>query len=487
MRRYEDLRKSQLVAIDAMIRLNSVMLGMGMGLGKTAAALTAIRHLLDIFEVRHVLVIAPLLVAEETWPAEIEAWKHTSVLEYEVLTGNAERREQRALRLPELSIINTENVDWLVEFWGEKWPYDMVVIDEISRFKNPAKRTKPTKTAVQRIIDETMKSLPKGTPPREVEAHVKTALKKAPRNPTRFGYMCRVRQYIDRIVGLTGTMAPNGLLDIWSQFYLMDRGERLGSSYHMYRTNYFVSDYMGFKYTPRPGAFEQIAEKIKDITVSMRTEDYVDMPPVLHNVLKVKLPKKVMDQYRKFEKTLLLEDYDIEAVNNGVLTNKLLQLANGSVYDEEGNIIEIHDLKLDMLERVVEEAAGAPVLVAYYFEFDLLKLKKRFPKAEVIGEGENVVKRWNAGQIQMLLAHPQSAGHGLNLQYGGNITVWYGLCWSLEYYQQLNKRLHRPGQKETVIIHHIVAEGTADERVMAVLPEKDATQSALVEATLYRK
>jgi SNF2 family DNA or RNA helicase len=218
----------------------------------------------------------------------------------------------------------------------------------------------------------------------------------------------------------------------------------------------------------------------------MKTEDYADMPPVLHNVLKVRLPKKVMDQYRKFEKTLLLEEHDIEAVNNGVLTGKLLQLANGSVYDENGDAIEVHSLKMDALDRVIEEAAGAPVLVAYSYQFDLEKLRKKYPHAEVVGEAPNLQKRWNNKEISILLAHPQSAGHGLNLQYGGHVTVWYGLCWSLEYYQQLNKRLHRPGQTETVIIHHIVAEGTVDDRVMAVLPEKDATQNALVEATLYR-
>lgn len=462
------------------------MFSMGMGLGKTGTALTVARDLLDTFQVCRILVIAPLLVAEETWPEEIETWEHTSVLDYEVLTGPPERRESRARRLAEISIINTENVNWLVDFWGDDWPYDMVIIDEISRFKNPSKKTKPTKVAVQRIIDETMRSLPKGATPAQVEAAVEKAVKKAPRHPTRFGALCKVRRRIDRVIGLTGTMAPNGLLDIWSQFYLLDMGERLFSSYSQYRTRYFESDYMGFKYTLRPGAFEQIVERIGDITISMKTEDYVDMPPVLHNVVKVRLPDKVMKQYKKFEKTLLLEEHDIEAVNNGVLTGKLLQLANGSVYDEDGSPIEIHSLKLDALDRVIEEANGAPVLVAYSFQFDLEKLRKRYPKAEVVGEAPNLQKRWNNGEISILLAHPQSAGHGLNLQYGGCITVWYGLCWSLEYYQQLNKRLHRPGQKETVVIHHIVAEGTVDERVMAILPEKDATQDALVEATKYR-
>lgn len=484
-REYEELRQIQHVAAQFIIDNPACMLGLGMGIGKTASALTAIRYLLDTFQVTHVLVIAPLLVAEETWPEEIETWQHTQVLEYEVLTGPADRRESRTRRLAEISIINTENVGWLVEFWGDDWPYDMVVGDEFSRYKNPSKRTKPTKKAIEKIVNETMANQPKGTAPEDIEVAVAKAVKKAPRNPTRFGALCSVRGHIDRVVGLTGTMAPNGLLDIWSQYYLLDQGQRLFTSFNQYRSRYFEGDYMGFKYALRPGSFEAIVEKIKDITLSMKTEDHVDLPPVIHNVIKVKLPPKVMAQYRKFEKTMLLEEHDIEAVNNGVLTGKMLQLANGSVYDEEGNVIQIHDKKLEALDSVIEEAAGAPVLVAYSYQFDLEKLRKKYPKAEVVGEAPNLQKRWNNGEISILLAHPASAGHGLNLQYGGCITVWYGLNWSLELYQQLNKRLHRPGQTETVIIHHIVAEGTVDERVMDVLPEKDATQDALVEATKY--
>lgn len=485
MRRRDDLRFHQRIAADIAFKKPAVMLGMAMGCGKTAVSLTAIRDLLDTFQITHALIIAPLLVAEETWPEEIDAWEHTSGLDYEVLTGTPERRENRARRLPEVSIINTENVTWLVDFWGDDWPYDMVVIDEVSRFKNPSKRTKPTKVAIQKIIDATMQSLPADMPPEQVEAYVGAAVKKAPRNLTRFGALCKVRKHIDRMLTLTGTMAPNGLLDIWSQYYLLDQGARLGSSYSAYRTRFFDSDYNGFKYTLRPGAFNQIVERIQDITVSMKTEDYVDLPPVLYNTVKVRLPPKVMKQYRDFERTMVMEEHDIEAVNNGVLTGKLLQLANGAAYLEDGKFVEIHSMKLEALDHVIEEANGAPVLVAYSFQFDLEKLRKRYPKAEVVGEAKNLQKRWNNGEIPILLAHPASAGHGLNLQYGGCITVWYGLNWSLELYQQLNKRLHRPGQKETVVIHHIIAEGTVDERVMQVLPEKDATQDALVEATKY--
>jgi len=487
MRKYEGLRRIQHVGINMILDNPSAMLGLQMAFGKTAITLTAIRHLLDTFQVRHVLVIAPLLVAEETWPEEIEVWEHTCVLDYEVLTGPPERREQRTRRLPELSIINVENLTWLVDFWGDDFPYDMLVIDESSKFKNHAKRTKPTKIAVQKIIDATIKALPRDLHPDEIEKAVKKAVKKAPRYPTRFGALCSARKHVDRVVTLTGTMAPNGMLDIWSQYYLLDMGERLYSSFHQYRTRWFQSDYNGYKYSLRPGAFEQIVKRIQDITLTLKTEDYVDMPPLVHKTVKVRLPDKVMKQYKKFEKTLLLEEHDIEAVNRGVLTGKCLQLANGSVYDEDGNPIEIHSLKLEALDQIIEDAQGEPVLVAYSYQFDLEKLRKRYQHAEVIGEGENVIKRWNNKEIPILLAHPQSAGHGLNLQYGGCITVWYGLCWSLEYYQQLNKRLHRPGQVETVVIIHIVAEGTVDERVMAVLPEKDATQDALIEATKYRE
>lgn len=508
------LRNGQLAAIDAITTQPGTMLSLGMAIGKTVISLTAIRHMLDTFQIRHFLVVAPLLVAEETWPNELESWEHTACLSYEVLTGPPDRREQRAKRLPEISIINTENLPWLIEFWGDDWPYDGVVLDEVSRFKNPATKTVPTKKAVQAAIDLALVNLfmglnqkqiaqimaayaknpdldddgklPHGFTRQQVVAAIDKAMKRAKRNPTRFGYLRKVRKHIDWIIGLTGTLAPNGLLDIWAPYYLIDQGQRLGDTFHSYRSRYFESDYLGFKYNLRPGSFEQIVERIKDITISMRTEDYAELPEVMHSIRSVHLPPKVMEQYRKFEKTLLLEAYDIEAVNNGVLTGKLLQLASGGIYDEDGQAIEVHSLKLDALDSIIEEANGAPVIVAYNYDFDLVKLKKKYPKAEVAGEKAGLEKRWNAGEIPILLAHPQSVSYGLNLQYGGYITVWYSLCWSLEYYQQLNTRLRRPGQKETVIIHHIVAHGTVDDRVMEVLPEKAATQDALVEATLFR-
>lgn len=485
IRKRSDLRASQRKISKGIIENPSYMVAAAMGVGKTGATLDALRQLLDWLVVERVLIIAPLLVAEEVWPEEIEAWEHTRCFEYEVLTGPPDRREQRARRLPELSIINRENVPWLVELWGDDWPYDMVCVDEMSSYKNSKRRNNPTKVVIEQTIAETMRLQPKGAEPEAIEAAVAKALGKLKGELTRFGQLCKVRKYIDRFIGLTGTPAPNGMEDLWSQYFLLDQGQRLFSSITKFRTRWFQKDYNGFKYTLCNGSFEAIVKAISDITVSMKTEDFTDMPDIVYNTITVKLPPKVMKDYKKFERTLKMDEHDIEAVNSGVLTGKLLQLANGSVYDNDGNVVEIHSLKLDALDRIIEEAAGAPVLVAYSYQFDLAKLKKKYPKAEVVGESKNLTKRWNNGEISILLAHPQAAGHGLNLQYGGCITVWYGLCWSLEYYQQLNKRLHRPGQKETVFIHHIVAEGTMDEVVMEVLPEKDATQDALIEATKW--
>lgn len=485
LRKREEMRLSQHKISDDIVRCPELMVAAAMGVGKTGGALDGFRKLLDWLVVRHILVIAPLLVAEEVWPEEIEIWEHTRCFDYEVLTGDPVRREQRARRLPELSIINRENVQWLVELWGDDWPYDMVCVDEMSSFKNSLRRNNPTKKALEEVISTTMASLPKGTPVVEVEKAVTKAVGKVKGNLTRFGELCRVRKYIDRFIGLTGTPTPNGAEDLWSQYFLLDQGHRLFSSITKYRTRWFQKSFDGFKYTLCHGAFEAIIEKVSDITVSMKTEDFTDMPDIVYNVVKVKLPPKVLKQYKHLAAKFELEEHDVEAVNSGVLTGKLLQLANGSIYNSDEEAVEFHSVKLDALDIIIAEAAGAPVLVAYSYQFDLAKLRKKYPQAEVVGEGKNLSKRWNNGEISILLAHPQSAGHGLNLQYGGCITVWYGLCWSLEYYQQLNKRLHRPGQKNTVFIHHIVAEDTIDERVMKVLPEKDALQDAFLEATKW--
>lgn len=488
VRTLEDLRISQNKIVDLAIENEAYMIAADMGIGKTGAVLTVIWYLLWAYLAKRVLVIAPKLVAEETWPNEIERWAHTLDMDFEVLTGDPERREQRARRLAPVSIINRENLVWLIKFWedqGLAWPYDVVVIDEISGFKNPTKRNKPTKLQVQAVIDRVMRELPKSATDEEADAAQAKELGKLKGELTRFGGLCRVRKYIERIYGMTGTPSPNGMLDIWSQYYLLDQGKRLESNITAYKKRWFDSDYMGYKYTLKPGAFKCLVEKIRDITVSMKTEDFVDMPEVTHVTHEVYLPERVMKQYKRFAKELVLAEHDIKAVNEGVLTGKLLQLANGSVYDEDGNAIEIHSMKLEMLDQLIESAAGESVLVAYSYKFDLEKLRKRYPKAEVAGEVKNLEKRWNEGKIPLLLAHPAAIGHGLNLQYGGHITIWYGLCWSLELYQQFNKRLARPGQDRGVFIHHIVTAGTIDEDVMLVLPEKEALQDALIEATKW--
>lgn len=518
LRSPSDLRPYQHIGVDMVVNMPGVMLNLKPGLGKTATTLTAIRILLDQFTVTKVLIVAPLLVAEETWPEEIESWSHTKVLSFEVITGNPERRESR-LRQPgvEIHITNKENIPWLVEFWGDHWPYDMLVIDESSCFRNPAKTTKPNKKQVELYANlfQRLQLEPELTPDLRDEilayftsidwegkdgekvpsdSRMERLLANPKRLPkpqggiTRFGALCEVRKRFERVVLLTGTMCPNGLLDLWSQFYLIDGGQRLGTKFSAYKQRWFMSDYMGFKFSPRPGAFAEITTRISDITLSMRPEDWITLPERIENVIRVHLPEKVMGQYRKFARTFLLEleKGDIEADNKGVLVGKLLQLASGQVYHEDKTYTVIHDLKLKALEALVEELAGEPLLVSYSFQSDLDRLRAKFKDAVVLGESEGIISRWNRGEIKMLLAHPASASYGLNLQHGGCNMVWYGPTYNLEHELQFNARLHRSGQLRNVIIHRIVAAETIDEVVIAALKEKDISQEAVVEATLYR-
>jgi SNF2 family DNA or RNA helicase len=477
IRRRTKMRKYQRRVSRRIQKMGCAMLQIDMGLGKTGTVLDAARHLFDQFEIRQLLVVAPLLVAEETWPDEIEVWEHTRLLSYEVITGDVARREARVRIKADIHIINRENLPWLIDFWGDKWPYDAAVIDEISGFKNPRKMTDPTKAAQAEAEAKMAAAAKRG----------KTIRVAAKRNRTRFGAFCKVRKYMRWVIGMTGTPAPNGLLDLWSQYYMLDQGYRLGSDFKSFTDRWFDSDYMGYKFTPKANAFREIMALIADITISMDSADYIELPPRVNIPIYVTFPDKVMKSYKKFERTFLLEEHDIEAVSEGVLTQKLLQLANGSVYDEEKTPVEIHDLKLEALERVVEENPGQPILVAYSYKFDVAKIKKRFKHAVTLEDDPKAVKNWNAGKIQMLVVHPASAGHGLNLQYGGYIAVWYGLPWSLEWYMQFNKRLHRPNQKaERVLIYHLLAKGTVDERVMAALIEKAAEQDNVIQASLYR-
>ena len=440
----------QKVAIEKTIDQPAVGLLLEMGLGKTVSVLTAIQALLyDYFDVSKVLVIAPLRVAQSTWSGEIEKWDHLRGLRLSKVLGNEKQRIEALNQPADLYIINRENTEWLVNYYGRKWPFDMVVIDELSSFKNPKSK--------------------------------------------RFRALRKVRPLIKRVVGLTGTPAPNGLIDLWSQIYLLDQGERLGKTLTGYRDRYFDpgrrNQNIVFEWVPKPFAEERIYEKISDICVSMKAEDWLRLPERIDNVIEVELPEKAKNQYNQLEKNLILPllDSDVTAANAAVLTNKLLQMANGAIYDEFGEAKEIHDTKLEALEEVVEAANGKPVLVAYSYRHDLDRIKNRLRKYNPrMLDNDQDVRDWNAGKIQVLLLHPASGGHGLNLQAGGNIIVWFGLTWSLEWYQQTNARIHRQGQTERVIVHHIVAKGTMDEQVLKALTGKAATQEDLMEAVKVR-
>jgi len=440
----------QKIAIEKTINLPAVGLFLEMGLGKTVSTLTAIQELLyDYFEVSKVLVIAPLRVAQSTWSGEIEKWDHLQGLRLAKVLGSEKQRIGALHHPADIYIINRENTEWLVDYYGRKWPFDMVIIDELSSFKNPRSK--------------------------------------------RFRALRKVRPLIKRIVGLTGTPAPNGLMDLWSQIYLLDQGERLGKTLTGYRNRYFDpgrrNQNIVFEWIPKPFAEEAIYEKISDICVSMKAEDWLQLPGRIDNVLEIELPEKAKSQYKQLEKDLILPlvDSDVTAANAAVLANKLLQMANGAIYDEFGEAKEIHSAKLDALEEVVEAANGKPVMVAYAYKHDLGRIRKRLKKYNPRTlDSDQDVQDWNAGKIQVLLLHPASGGHGLNLQTGGNIIVWFGLTWSLEYYQQTRARLYRQGQTERVIIHHIVAKGTMDENVLKVLTGKAATQNDLMEAVKAR-
>lgn len=417
-----------------------------MGLGKTIITLTALWQLtLDSFDVSRILVIAPKRVAADTWPKELSKWEHLKGLDASLVMGTQAEREAALRRQTFLYIINRENVSWLVE--NHRWDFDMVVIDELSSFKsNQAQRFK--------------------------------ALKK-------------VRPLVSRIVGLTGTPAPNSLLDLWPQMYLMDMGQRLGRFIGGFRERFFTPDKRSreiiYSYKPREGAEEAIYDLISDICISMKAVDYLDMPELIMNRVEVSMDSREQKIYDDFQRDMVvnLHGEELDAVNAAVLSGKLLQMANGAVYGENHKVLRIHDRKLDALEDLVEAANGKPLLVAYWYEHDLQRIKTRFKTARCIDTTKDI-DDWNAGRISLALIHPASAGHGLNLQDGGCTIVWFGLTWSLELYQQLNARLWRQGQKYTVVIHHIVTKGTHDEDVLRALECKDTRQTALIDAVRAR-
>lgn len=458
----DDFRPYQLWMSNLVYGREYVYLGADMGLGKTAAVLWAVRRLLDQGVVSKVLIVAPLYVAENTWPDEIVEWDFARPLSFSVMTGTDKEREAARMEPTEVHIINRENIVWLWRKWGRKWPYDMLVYDEASRLKAGSPRTKP-----QARKDGTV-----GGP-----------------KLSSFGALCRARIWFKRIVEMSGTPAPNGLRDLWGQIYLLDQGERLGRTKTAFQQRWFNMSRDGpiVRLEPKDHAHREIMGSLKDIMVSLKTEDYLQLPPVVVNKRWVKFSTRVMSKYKEFERTSFMEEYDVEAVNKGVLVNKLLQFANGSIYQDDRTAQPIHDLKLIELESIVAEANGAPIMVAYSYQFDLDNIKRKFPKVRVFGDRKDDMKDWNAGRIPILVLHPASAGHGLNFQHGGNIAVWYGLNWSLELYHQFNKRLHRSGQKaERVFLHHILARGTADEDVMRALNRKGATQDAIMDAVRVR-
>lgn len=413
------------------------------GLGKTVVTLTALEELLhDFFEIGKVLVIAPLRVARDTWPSEIAKWEHTKNIRASVVMGSAKERTAALLKPAEVYIINRENVKWLIEESNMPMDFDMIVIDELSSFKSYQAK--------------------------------------------RFRALMKLRPSVKRIVGLTGTPSANGLMDLWAEFRLLDMGKRLGRFISHYRDAYFLPDkrnqQMVFSYKLREGAEDAIYRRIEDTTVSMRAREYLKMPPLVSNIVHVALDereRKIYDDMKR-DMVIAVENEEVDAVSAAALSNKLLQMANGAVYTEEGKVVCLHNRKLDALEDLAESANGKPVLIAYWYKHDLERIKSRLPVQELRSR-ENI-EAWNAGRILLGVIHPASAGHGLNLQFGGSILVWFGLTWSLELYQQTNARLYRQGQKDTVVIHHIVAVGTIDEKVMQALERKDKTQTALIDA-----
>lgn len=413
-----------------------------LGLGKTTSTLTAITDLKDGFTVNKVLIIAPLRVANSVWKQEAEKWAHLNHLKITVCTGSERARIAALYSDADVYVINRENITWLVDHYKQKWPFDCVVIDEASSFKNQSSQ--------------------------------------------RFKALKKVLPFTEYMVLLTGTPSPNGLLDLWSQIYLLDFGHALGRTMTAYKQRFFESDFMGYKFTPRTGAPEQIQNAIKPLVLSMSAEDYLQLPDRIDLTETVELPAKAMSQYLDFEKTLLAELEDgkeIEATSAAVLANTLLQFANGAIYtDEHHNYTVIHDAKLDALEELIEREPNENILVAYNYKSDLERIQKRFSDSVMLDKNNQTIKDWNNGKIKLLLAHPASAGHGLNLQAGGSIIVWFGLNWSLELYQQFNGRLHRQGQTKPVRIVHIACKDTIDERLLRVLNSKEAVQNKLLSA-----
>lgn len=459
-----DLHKYQKACVEHIITHPFCGVFLDMGLGKTVSTLTAINYLMfDYLEINSVLVIAPKRVAESVWQEEAEKWDHLKHLGFSKIIGSAKQRISAVMDTKaDIYIISRDNVAWLCALYGGgKLPFDMVVIDELSSFKSYKSE--------------------------------------------RFKALRGARPYLKRLVGLTGTPAPNGLIDLWPQIYLMDRGERLEKTISRYREKYFrpgqTNGHVVYSYDLMSDSEYLIHKKIEDICISMKANDYLEMPERTDNYIKLKMPEQIKKQYDDFEKNKVLDLFkseqeyldnadkwvdkpvEINAVNAAALSNKLLQFANGAMYDENRKVFPIHDIKLEALKEIIEDANGQSVLVAWTFQFDrdrIMDYLKKYKPREL--KTNKDIEDWNAGKIQVMLAHPASAGHGLNLQAGGNLIVWFGQTWSLELYQQFNARLYRQGQKNHVIINHLILQGTHDEDVIRALKSKDKKQNALMDS-----
>lgn len=411
------------------------------GLGKTVITLTSIKRLKDEGKVKKVLIVAPLRVAINTWPSEINKWSHLDGLTYSVIVGNVKQRLKALAEDTDIKIINRENLEWLICNSGVEWCWDMVVLDELSSFKSYQSK--------------------------------------------RFKAMMLIRNRINWITGLTATPCSNSLMDLFAEFKVLDGGARLGKYITHYRNNYFDSDIYGsfIDYYPKPFAEDAIFNKISDICISMKATDYLKMPDIVYNNVEVELDDKERNLYKKLKNNMFLsvEGGEIDAKSAATLSNKLLQMSNGSVYDEDKNSIHIHERKLDALEDLIEAQNGANVLVSYWYKSDKERILSRFKDARIIST-EDDINDWNAGKISIGLIHPASCSMGLNLQDGGSTLIWFSMCWSLEMYEQTNCRLYRQGQQNTVVIHHIICKDSIDERVLDALEDKDVTQSALIDA-----
>ena len=437
----EQLHSYQLKAVKHIIDKKKSCLWLDMGLGKTVSTLTAIDYLMfDEFSIHKVLIIAPLRVANTVWHKEAEKWEHLHRFRFSICTGSEQERLAALQRSADIYIINRENIPWLVEKMGKKWNFDMVVIDESSSFKSPSSK--------------------------------------------RFKALKKVLPFTDRIVELTGTPAPNGYMDLYAQIFLLDSGQRLGRTLTLFRDRYFDRDYMGYNYTLRNGAVERIQNAIQDLILSMSAEDYLEMPEFIPTVINQPLDGRLLKDYKAFEKQMIMDvnkETQVTAMSAATLSNKLLQFCSGAVYNDNGQVQIIHDHKIEMLRELIEENPNDNILVAYNYKHELERIMGAFPNAVVLDKQGSQVDDWNAGKIKILVAHPASAGHGLNIQHGGSVICWFGFNWSLELYQQFNARLYRQGQKNHVRAFHLSV-GQIEERLMNALVCKGVTQKQLLAA-----